>query len=119
MKFINYLKSFLYFIIPFFSLLLISSIFYYFDILSNEIFRYIKIIIIIISCFISGFKIGKSSLQKGYLKGITLGGLISLLFFIITLFTNNFKIYQIIYYLIIIIVTTICSILGINKKNQG
>ena len=119
MKILNYLKSILYFLIPLFTLLLISSIFYYFDLLSNDTFRYLKLIILIISCFLGVFKIGKLSFQKGYLNGIILGSIIVLLFFLITLITKNFKLYNIIYYLIIIIVTTIGSILGINKKNQG
>lgn len=119
MKIKYYLKALLYFIIPFISLLLIFTIFYYFDLLPNNYFRYIKIITLIISCLLSGFRIGKFSNQKGYLKGLILGSIIVLLFLFINLLTSPFKIYQIIYYLIIIIVTTVGSILGINKNKSN
>ena len=119
MKLINYLKSFLYFLIPFIVLLFITTLFYYFDILSNNIIKYFKIIILLLSCFLSGFKIGKTSINKGYLKGISLGSIIIFLFFIITLITKSFKWYQLIYYLIILITTTLGSMIGINSNKSN
>ena len=64
MNLIKYLKGFLYFLIPFVSLLLIITLFYYFDILSNQVIKYFKIIILLLSCIISGIYIGKNSLNK-------------------------------------------------------
>ena len=116
MKLINYLKSFLYFIIPFLSLLLLITILYYFDIINNNIMKYLKIIIVILSSFIGGFKIGKLSIDKGYLKGILLSIIIIFIFFIISIITKNLNINQIVYYLIIIVCTTIGSMFGIYKK---
>ena len=116
-KVLTYLKGLLYFLIPFFILLIISTLFYYFDILSNNIFKYFKIIVLLISCITSGIFIGKKSLNKGYLNGIIFSFIIIFIFFISSLFLDGFKISQIIYYLIIIITTTIGSMIGINKKN--
>lgn len=118
MKYLNYIKALLYFFIPLILLLLIFTLLYYFDIVSNNVFKYLKIIIVIISCLISGFKIGKYSKQKGYLKGLILGGIISIIFLIINISLNTINISQIIYYLIIIISTCIGSMFGINKNNQ-
>jgi len=116
-KILIYLKCLLYFLVPFIFLLAITTLFYYFDILNNNIFKYFKIIILILSCLISGIYIGCKSSSKGYLKGISFSLIIIFIFFIINLFFKEFKWYQIIYYLIIMITTTIGSMIGINKKS--
>ncbi len=115
-KIIKYLKGLLYFFIPFISLLLIITIFYYFDILSNQVIKYFKFIIIILSSLISGFYVGKKSLSKGYLSGIKLSAIIVFIFLIINLIVGGFKWYHLVYYLIIILITSLGSMLGINKK---
>lgn len=112
----KYLISLLYFIIPFIVLLLLSTLLYYFDIISNEGMKYLKLITIIISLFIGGFKIGKESEKKGYQKGLIFGGIIIFLSFITSLITNSFKINNLIFYLIIIIISTISSMIGVLKK---
>lgn len=116
MKIINYLNGLLYFFIPFTILLLIGTIFYYFDIFSTNIFKYFKIISLIISCLVSGLFIGKKSISKGYLNGIIFSLIIILIFLISSLFLDGIKWYQFIYYLIIMITTTIGSMIGINRK---
>ena len=119
MKLINYLKSFLYFFIPFITLLLIFTILYYFDIINNNTMKYLKIIIIILSTFMGGFKIGKLSTSKGYSIGIILSLLIIFIFFIISIFTKNIRFNLFIYYLIITITTTLGSMIGINKNHHA
>ena len=119
MKLINYLKSFLYFFIPFIILLFITTLLYYFNLINNNVIKYLKIITLILSTFIGGFKIGKLSNSKGYIKGIILGLIIVFIFFIVSLFTKSFKVTLIIYYLIIIITTALGSIIGINKNHQS
>lgn len=118
MKLLNYLKGVLYFFIPFLILTLLITIFYYFDILNNQIIKYFKIIVLILSCCISGIYIGKNSLNKGYLNGIILSFIIVFMFFITSLFLDGFKVYQLIYYLIIILTTTIGAMFGINRKKE-
>ena len=90
----------------------------YFNILGSKIIAITKIIIILISMFIGGIEIGKSSKQKGWLEGIKLGGIIIV---ILALFNylglqKKFEATQIIYYLILIISTTLGSMIGINRK---
>jgi len=116
MKLINYLKGFLLFLIPFIILLFILTIFYYFDILSNQTIKYFKIIILLFSCLLCGFYIGKNSPSKGYLNGIKSSLIIVVLLLLATLIMKSFKLYNLVYYLIIVITTTIGSMIGINKK---
>ena len=78
--------------------------------------KYIKLLIILISCLIGGFQIGKTSFKKGYLNGIILGSIIIFIFLLFSIFLNSLKISTLIYYFIILIATTLGSILGINKK---
>ena len=118
MKLINYLKGILFFLIPFIVLLFIITIFYYFDLLSNQSIKYFKIIILLLSCLSGGFYIGRKSQNKGYLNGIILSGIILTCFFLINLFLGDLKWQVIIYYLIIVITTTIGSMIGINQKSK-
>ena len=83
------------------SLLLVTSL-YYFNIISNNTYKFLKIIIILINIFISSFLLGKKSIKKGYLEGIKLAIIIIPIFFILTLLVNEtFNLKNIIYYLII------------------
>lgn len=118
MKLKNYLKGLLFFFIPFIILLLIIHTFYYFDIFSNQIMKYLKIIIILISSLVSGFYIGYTSNNKGYINGLKLSLIIIILFFISNLFIAKFKFITLIYYLIISLVIIIGSMIGINKKEK-
>lgn len=118
MKLKNYLKGLLFFFIPFILLLLIIHTFYYFDIFSNQIMKYLKIIIILISSLTSGFYIGYTSNNKGYLNGLKFSLIIIMLFFITNLFISKFKFITLIYYLIISLVIIIGSMIGINKKEN-
>ena len=112
----KYLVSFLYFIIPFLILLFLATILYYFDIVSSNGMKYAKLIIVLLSVFLGGFKIGKESDKKGYQKGIIQGCIISLVFFLISLISQNLKGTNIVYYIILLITSTIGSMIGILKK---
>ena len=70
----------------------------------------------ILASFISGFYIGHKSNSKGYLSGIKLSAIIVTSFLIINLATGGFKWYHLIYYLIIMLVTCLGSMIGINQK---
>ena len=67
-----YLKSFLWFIIPLLLLLLIINTLYYFDLVNNNVIKYLKILIILIPSFISGLIRGLNSINKGYINGLKL-----------------------------------------------
>ena len=103
-------------------LLLISSLIintlYYFDIINNNIVRYFKLFLSILSMFIGGLYMGKNSPNKGYLYGLKLSILTIIIFLIFGIIFNNLKISRIIYYFIITFTITFGSMLGINKKTN-
>ena len=69
--------------------------------------------------FIFGLKNGKKASNKGYLAGLKVGGLFLLVLIIISLFTskNIFSLSTFIYYLVLILASTLGGSLGINKKS--
>lgn len=74
----------------------------------------------IILFFILGLKNGKKASNKGYLAGLKVGGLFLLVLIIISLFTskNIFSLSTFIYYLVLILASTLGGSLGINKKSE-
>lgn len=75
---------------------------------------------IAIGLFVINFLNGKRTNQKGYLEGLKLGGLVILLFFIISLFTKDFiSLSKIIYYGVLILISIIASSIGINFKDHS
>lgn len=96
------------------------NIFNYFDLLSQGAYKTFLIILVAISIFISSFLLGKSSKKKGYLEGIKFGVISVLLMFVISYlaFDSNISISSLIYYLILIISSSIGAMFGINKKKE-
>ena len=70
--------------------------------------------------FIFGLKNGKKASNKGYLAGLKVGGLFLLILIIISLFTskNIFSLSTFIYYLVLMLASTLGGSLGINKKSE-
>lgn len=90
----------------------------YFNVIKDGIISIIKIIIPIISLLIGGYCIGKRSKKKGFLEGIKLGCIFSILLVIINvIFLNNsFKAKYLLFYIILIISAVLGSMIGINRK---
>lgn len=111
----NLFESFLYFI----GIILISTIILtiidYFSLFNTSIF---KLIIPILGIFISSFISGKKTTKLGYLSGLKLGGLIILFFIILVLLLDKFNIKSLIYYLILLLTSTLGSMLGNIKKTE-
>ncbi len=77
----------------------------------------IILIFMIIISLISGYLIGRKSDKKGYLNGLMLGILLCLFLFIFSLLYNNtYTLHTWLYYLIIIVCSSIGSMFGIQKK---
>lgn len=96
------------------------NIFSYFDLLSNNVYKIILIFTSIISIAVGAFMLGKGANKKGYLEGIKFGLITTLLFFIISFlaFDQKITISSLIYYLILIITSSIGAMLGINKRTN-
>lgn len=121
MKFLkNISNSFLYILISILILTFITTIFNYFEIFSYKTINILEIIIIIISMFLGGYKLGQKSNKKGYIEGIKLGIIFSifLVIFNYLAFDNPFKIKYLLFYIILIASSSLGSMIGINKKNN-
>lgn len=118
----KYLKnlgmSFLYIIGTILVLTFIVTIFSYFNIMNDKVTSIFKIIIPIVALLIGGFYIGKRSTKKGFLEGLKLGFIFSLLLIIFNYlaFDNSFKLKYLLFYLILIITSILGSMIGINRK---
>lgn len=113
---INYLKSLGYTFGTIIISTLIMTVFNYFNILNGLVLKIIEIFIPIISIFIGSYLIGKTSNKKGYIEGIKYGLICDAIFLIINLLTRNVHLSTILYLVILLLVSIVGSILGINKK---
>lgn len=120
----KYLKnlgmSFLYIIGTILSLTFIITILSYFNLMSDKTISIFKIIIPIISLLIGSFYIGKRSIKKGFLEGLKLGFIFSIILIIFNYlaFDNLFKIKYLLFYLILIITSILGSMIGINRRKN-
>ena len=96
---------------------LILTILYYFDIINNNIYNIMKMVIVLLSLFINAFFLGKNSTKYGLVEGLKLGAIFLIIMFIIKIFTSNsFDIRTVIYSIIILLTTSIGSVIDKNKK---
>lgn len=97
---------------------LILTTFNYFDILHFKLTNTFIFIGMILLLFIIGFEYGKKALKKGFLEGLKIGlWLIFILIFINIVFYHvNFSLERTIYYIVLILASTLGSMVGINKK---
>ena len=109
----KYLKTLIFEFIILISMLIITTILYYFNITGSSINNIFNILVFIITFILSGIYIGRRSNKRFYLEGIKISGINIFIFIIISLiFKLGFDYRNILYYLLIIILTTFGSILG-------
>ena len=96
------------------------NIFSYFDLLNSNVYKIILIFTSALSVATGAFILGKKSDNKGYLEGIKFGLITTILFLIISFlaFDQGVTISSFIYYLILIITSSIGSMFGINKRTN-
>ena len=114
----SFFKSILTILILMFIFSLIGNIFYYFDIFSNTTMKYFEMVMVMLSSFIGGFILGINVPNKGYLYGLKLSLFMTILFIILGIIFQNFKIVNIIYYIIVTICITFGSMIGITRKSN-
>ena len=113
----NYLKSYLYLFISIIVLTLILSITNYFYSFTTKT---IKILIPIISIFLSTFILGKNTKSKAYLEGLKFTTIYLILSIIISLITKNpFSLKLILSYFILLLTGVIGSMIGINLSKKS
>ena len=98
---------------------LLLNTLYYFDIISNNIFNIMKMVIVLTTLFINALILGKNTDKYGIVEGLKLGATFLLVMVIIKIIINStFDIRTLIYSLIILLTTSIGSIIGINKLQK-
>ena len=87
------------------------------NLIGMKSYNIVILVIMIISCFLGGFKIGKTSNKRGYINGLVLGSILVGILLLFSLFSKeSINVSSFIYYLILIITCTVGSMLGIQKK---
>lgn len=114
----KYLKSSIYTLCILIGSTIIITILNYFNILMGNVLKITELLIPIISIFIGSYILGKSSNNKGYIEGLKYGVAWIILFLIINLISKNFTYLSLIYYLILIIIAIVSSIIGINRRKN-
>ena len=99
------------------TLLLLTTL-YYFNIINESTYNILKIVILLISIFFNSLLLGRKAKNKGYLEGIKLSLILIVLFLIPTVILSNFNIKVLIYYLIMILTSSLGSMIGINMKKN-
>ena len=112
----TFLKSIFIIIICLFISSILINILYYFDIINNNIVKYLKMFLSIITFFIGGLYIGRNSISKGYINGLKLSLIMTIIFILFGLIFNNIKVLRIVYYLIMSSCITFGAMIGISKK---
>lgn len=95
---------------------LIFTTFYYYDLISTDIYKFLKIGTLVITLLLNSIVIGKNSVKNGYLDGIKLGIILIIFCTLVSIVNHSISIKLILYNLIILITSTFGSIIGINTK---
>lgn len=114
----NYLIAIGYFLLVVAVFAIILTIFNYYDIVTNKLFKVIKVLIPSLALFIGGYKVGNNANKKGYIEGIKLSLIVIVILFMFSYlgFNASFNISLILYYIILIISSMLGAMIGINKK---
>ena len=115
----KYLKNTLVFIFLMMIILFIISILYYYDIISSNTSSILKIVLYFVLFIISGFTVGIKSKNRTYIEGIKQSFIFIIISLKLSLTLKNTKINLIFYYLLLTIVITSSSIIGINFKKKN
>ncbi len=119
MKMLKYLKAIGWVLAINLIFSLIITFLHYFDVFSPNTIKTLKLFGVIVSMLMGGIYIGKKSEKKGYLEGIKIGFAFILFIFLFTIISKNFALRAILYYLIILISSTVGAMIGIQKKKDS
>lgn len=112
----KYLTTLLSIMLSILIITLILTTFYYYDLISTDTYKYLKIGTLIITLLLNSIVIGNNSIKNGYLDGIKLGIMLIIFCTLVTIMNKSISIKLILYNIIILITTTFGSIIGINTK---
>lgn len=115
---LNYLKSSLYTIGVMIICTIIITLLNYFNIINGTLLNIIHYIIPIISVMVGSFMLGRSSSKKGYVEGLKYAGIWSIIFLVINIFTKGLNWTSIIFFILLVFLSMLSSILGINRRKN-
>lgn len=97
---------------------LFLNVFNYFELINGNFYKMILILTSALSVAVGSFILGEKTDNKGYLEGIKFGLITIILFFVISFLAFDQKITTLsfIYYLILVITSSVGAMFGINKK---
>lgn len=115
----RYIKPMIYFYVTLLSYLIIITILNYFNVVSYKSVSLISFIVIILLFMMIGFMAALKSKKKGYINGLIVGGINIILFLLLSFILGaKLKINILIYFLILILSSTIGGMFGINYNNK-
>lgn len=115
----KYIKPIIYFYITLLSYLVIITTLNYFNIINYKTVSLISFIVVILLFMMVGFLSALKSNKKGYVNGLIIGGFNIILFlFLAFILGSNPKLNVLIYFLILLLSSTIGGMFGINYKNK-
>ena len=99
----------------------VIAFFSYFNIIGGTFLKILKIMVPIISLFVSGILLGKVSDKKGWLEGLKFSLVYVLLIFLFNYLglDNKLEARDFIFYATLIAITIFGSALGINRKRDN
>ena len=115
-----YLKDLLYVFLTIIVGIFIFTIFNYFNIFSDKITNILKMILIVGVFIFSGYYLSKRSKERGFLEGLKIGSIISILFLLISWLgiNSSFNWKNLIYYLILIISSMTGGVIAKQGKQK-
>ena len=106
-------------LVPLVSILVLTIIFSLINLFNVSIFPLLYLLLTIAIFFIYGYMIADVSMERGYTKGLLCGTLYSAIFFLLSLiFKTGLSLYMVIFYLLIIISSSLGAMASNLKKNS-
>jgi putative membrane protein, TIGR04086 family/integral membrane protein, TIGR04097 family len=98
---------------------LVLCVLNYFDIIGGNLFKWFKVFTPIAALVFSSFKLGRCSLEKGYLEGLKFGGVFGVLILLFSFLGFNHISFEIIIYELLILISCVFgAMFGISKNPQ-
>lgn len=116
----NYFIYLAYAFVSILLLVLMVTVFNYFNLMSSNIAMIIKFIIPVGSLFVTALLLGKKAKKRGILEGLKFGGIFIFVILILNnlILMNSFEVKILLYYVILLVSAMLGSMIGINLKKS-
>lgn len=116
----NYLIHLAYAFISILVLILIVTVFNYFNLMCSGVTSAIKFIVPVGSLFVTSLLLGKKTKKRGILEGLKFGCIFIFIILVLNnlILMNSFEVKILIYYVILLVSAMLGSMIGINLKKS-